>query len=73
MKRYENLFLCKSLKKRSYEYRGGEFHPSWKLKDVTTNKLYDSYEDYLKDTAPPKEEMVKPTVKKKATVKKVIK
>ncbi|RKZ03059.1 hypothetical protein DRQ25_18075 [Candidatus Fermentibacteria bacterium] len=73
MKQYENLFICKSLNKRAYEYRGVPFHTSWKLKDSTTNKLYDSYEDYLKDTTPPKEEKVKPTVKKKATIKKIIK
>jgi len=76
MNKYENLFLCKSLKKRGYQYRGGPFHTSWKLKDRTTNKLYDSYEDYeAEQVAVAKKDAFKKNMaagKKKAAEKKVV-
>lgn len=64
------LYLCKSLNKRSYEYKGGEFNKAWKLKEKNGDVLYDTYEDFLKAKEPKKPAPKKPVVKKKVVATK---
>ena len=50
MKKYDNLVIVRKPKGRSYEYKGQKVEAPWTLKDISTDKTYATYEDYVVDT-----------------------
>ena len=48
----KNLVIARKAKGRQHEYNGQDFQDPWKLKDLTTGKLYADYDEYVADTKP---------------------
>jgi len=46
MNKFKDLVICRTLRKRSYQYQGGEVKAPWKLRELKGDVLYNSYEEY---------------------------